>query len=171
MLVMGKGLTAGYLPMSAVAVSEQVFEAFTGAVEEGKTFFFGQTFAGNPLAARVALASLQLFESTDLLAKLEPRLEKFALLLERDIAILDCVSQVRRAGVMTAIELAPRGEGVGHSSLRQASLKVVAAARKRGVIIRPLGSAMVLMPPLVMQEAELQQLVSATAAAISEVLG
>lgn len=170
LLVMGKGLTAGYLPMSAVAVSERVFEAFTGAIEEGKTFFFGQTFAGNPLAARVALESLRLFESTDLLAQLSVRLETFAQLLERDISSLRCVSQVRRAGVMTAIELAPRGESIGHTSLRQASLRVVAAARKRGVIIRPLGSAMVLMPPLVMQEAQLRELVSATAEAIAEVL-
>ena len=162
-LCLAKGLTGGYLPLAATLTTEAVYEGFLGAFEEFRTFFHGHTYTGNPLACAAALATLDVFESERTLERAQPKIALLAEALDEKVAPLDAVREVRRRGLMTGIELAefPLEARIGH--------RVCMAARRRGVIIRPLGDVVVLMPPLAITETELRRLVAVTAEAIVEV--
>jgi len=162
LLCVGKGITGGYLPLAATLATEQVYEGFLGAFDEFRTFFHGHTYTGNPLACAVGLATLDVFEREGTLRALQPKIALLADLLEQHVAPLAGVRAIRRRGFMTGIELeeAPVEARLGH--------QVTLAARARGVMIRPLGDVVVLMPPLVITEAELRRLVTVTAEAIAE---
>ena len=166
-MILGKGLSAGYLPISCAVVSEKMYQGFIGAPSEGKTFFYGQTFAGNPLAARVAAANLDLFKTSGLMTQLPGRLAHFSKELETRIEPLAHVDEIRNCGVMTAIELTEQaGERVAFDPEKRVTWQIIQRAREAGAIIRPLGNVIILMPPLTMPEAELSKLVSITADAI-----
>jgi adenosylmethionine-8-amino-7-oxononanoate aminotransferase len=170
-LCLGKGLTGGVLPLSATLASERVYEAFLGEFQEFRTFFHGHTYTGNPLACAAALASLDLMERNQVVANLAPRIAQLTTGLA-EIAKLPHVAEVRQQGMMVGIELLadvaadrpyPPELRLGH--------RVIMACRQRGVIIRPLGDVIVLMPPLASTEEEIALLLTATAEAISEVTG
>jgi adenosylmethionine-8-amino-7-oxononanoate aminotransferase len=162
LLCLGKGLTGGYLPLAATLATEAVYEAFLGGFEEFKTFFHGHTFTGNPLGCAAGLASLDVFEQERTLERLQPKIALLHELLEREVAPLPAVKEVRARGFMVGIELHGFAleERIGH--------RVTLAARRRGAIIRPLGDVVVLMPPLSIDEADLRRLVAIAAAAIDE---
>jgi adenosylmethionine-8-amino-7-oxononanoate aminotransferase len=130
-----------------------------------KTFFHGHTYTGNPLACAAALATLDVFEAERTLEALQPKIALLGALLDEHVAPLEAVREVRRRGTMTGIELEGFAveDRVGH--------QVTLAARRRGVMVRPLGDVVVLMPPLAISEAELRRLVGVTAQAIAEVSG
>src|SRR5690606_33738741 len=162
LLTCGKGLTGGYLPLSAVLTTDEVYEAFLGTASSGRTFFHGHTYTANPLCCAAANANLDLVTSRGLVAQaaaLGERLGSLLAPLERD----ERVVEVRRLGTMTGVEVRPVGERTGAAVCR--------AARRRGVWLRPLGDTVVLMPPLALGEAETDLLVSALTEAIDEVLG
>lgn len=170
LLVMGKGLGAGYLPISAVATNERIFDGFTGDVTEYRTFFYGQTFAGNPLAARLATANLALIRSSQLLKRLPEKLVHFHRAIADRVGALSHVDEIRSCGVMVGIELtATAGARVPYPVGERVPAKIVLEARRRGAIIRPLGNVMVLMPAPAMGEADLQRLVEITAESIAAV--
>jgi adenosylmethionine---8-amino-7-oxononanoate aminotransferase len=162
LMCIAKGLTGGYLPLAATLASEAIYEGFLGAFDEFRTFFHGHTYTGNPLACAAGLATLDVFEREGTLKALQPKISLLADLLEQHVAPLEGVRVIRRRGFMTGVELeaAPVEERLGH--------RVAMAARARGVIIRPLGDVVVLMPPLAITEAELRRLVTVTAEAIAE---
>ena len=171
-MTMGKGLSAGYLPIAAVAVREEIYQGFYGKPEELRTFFFGQTFSGNPLAAAVSKKNLELFRTEDTLSQVKRISTSLGKQLEAKICGLDHVDEVRQCGLMVGIELTtkpgsrmpyPIGELAGH--------RVTLEARARGVIIRPLGNVIVLMPSLSFSDAEVEQLVSVVAESIVSALG
>ena len=167
LLVIGKGLTGGYLPMSAVLTTEKIFSGFIGEPEEWKTFFFGQTFAGNPLACAVAAASLRLFKEQKIMRRLPEKIDLFTRGLQEKIAPLPHVDEVRSCGLMAGIEFtAEKGCRRPYPPNALAGQRVVREARKRGVIIRPLGNVMVLMPALAMESEDLQLLLDVTAESI-----
>ncbi len=140
-LCLAKGLTGGYLPLAATLTTQRVFEAFLGSAAEQKTFFHGHTYTGNPLACAVALANLELFEREQTLERMKPALQALAEGLE-PIAALKNVAEVRRRGFMVGIELK------GYAPADRTGFEVCRAARKHGVLLRPLGDVVVLMPPL-----------------------
>ncbi len=162
LMCVAKGLTGGYMPLAATLTSEPVYDAFLGEHEELKTFFHGHTYTANPLACAAALATLDVFETERTLAALAPKIELFADLLDRFVAPLRSVGEVRRRGFMCGIELEgfPFEARTGH--------QVTRAARRRGAIVRPLGDVVVLMPPLAISEEELCHLVQITAASVAE---
>jgi adenosylmethionine-8-amino-7-oxononanoate aminotransferase len=164
-LCLAKGITGGYLPLAATLTTERVYEGFLGAHEQFRTFFHGHTYTGNPLACAAALASLDVFDEERTLERLQPKIALLAELLEEHVAPLPCVREIRRRGFMTGIELTefPVARRMGHS--------VTLAARERGAIIRPLGDTIVLMPPLAIEEAQLERLVRVAAESIAEVTG
>ncbi len=162
LMCVAKGLTGGYMPLAATLASERIYEAFLGEHEELRTFFHGHTYSGNPLACAAALATLEVFESERTLDALGPKIELLGKLLDEHVAPQRYVREVRRRGLMVGIELGgfPLHARMGH--------QVTLAARRRGVIVRPLGDVVVLMPPLAIAEEELRHLVHATSAAIAE---
>jgi adenosylmethionine-8-amino-7-oxononanoate aminotransferase len=162
-LCLAKGITGGYLPLAATLTTEAVYEGFLGAPAEAKTFYHGHTYTGNPVACAVALANLDIFERERTIEKLQPKIE----LLDRrlaEIAALPGVTEVRSRGVMVGIDL---GE---HDPELRLGHRVTLEARKRGALVRPLGDVVVLMFPLSITEAELEELLDITAASITAAL-
>ena len=161
LLTCGKGLTGGYLPLSAVLATDEVYEAFLGTPASGRTFFHGHTFTANPLCCAAANANLDLVVSKGLVAQAEALGERLGAGL-RPLETDDRVVEVRRIGTMTGVEVRSVGERTGAA--------VCAAARRRGVWLRPLGDTVVLMPPLSLGPAETDLLVGAVIEAIEEVV-
>jgi adenosylmethionine-8-amino-7-oxononanoate aminotransferase len=163
LMCVGKGLTGGYLPLAATLTTERIYEGFLGRPEDGRTFFHGHTFTGNPLACAAALATLEVFEQERTLEQLQPKIELLHRNLDRRVAVLPLVAEVRQRGFMVGIQLVggQPGERLGH--------QVTLAARSRGVLIRPLDDVVVLMPPLSISEADVCRLVAVTASAIADV--
>jgi adenosylmethionine-8-amino-7-oxononanoate aminotransferase len=169
-LCLAKGLTGGYLPLAATLASEDVYRAFLGRHSDKKTFFHGHTYTGNPLACAAALASLDLLtqDGASSLRALPAKIGYLQRLLTQAFASHPHVCAVRQCGMMVGIELGmapsasyPEELGIG----RQVCQRV----RDLGVILRPLGDVVVLMPPLCVGEPELDLLVGATRQAIDEI--
>ena len=147
-LCLAKGLTGGYLPLAATLTNDRVYSAFLGRFDELKTFFHGHTYTGNPLACAAALANLELFETEQTLTRMEPVQAVLAEGLAR-IAALPQVGDVRRRGFMIGVELVKDSATKEELPFAQrAGFQVCQAARKHGVLLRPLGNVVVLMPPL-----------------------
>jgi adenosylmethionine---8-amino-7-oxononanoate aminotransferase len=163
LLCLGKGLTAGYLPMSVTVASRRVFDAFLGPDLSERTLYHGHSFSGNALAAAVALRHLQLIFEQDVLANVRARAVTLDRLLSERIMGLPGVREVRQRGLMTGVELAPPGDGLRWGR------RVCAAAVRRGVLLRPLGDVVVIMPPLTIGDDELTRIVDVLAESIAEV--
>jgi adenosylmethionine-8-amino-7-oxononanoate aminotransferase len=163
LLCLGKGITGGYLPMSATVATHEVYDAFLGPDLSAATFSHGHSYGGNALAAAVARRHLQLLDEWDVLANVKERSQQLGALLEERVAGLAAVGEVRLQGLMGAIELAPPREGLRWGR------RVCAACVRRGVLLRPLGDVVVVMPPLTITAAEVERIVDAVVAAIGEV--
>jgi adenosylmethionine-8-amino-7-oxononanoate aminotransferase len=168
-LCLAKGLAAGYLPLAATLTSEKVYEAFIGKFSEAKTFFHGHTFSGNPLACAVARASLR---------KLKPMLAsgqvaERATLLGREMqAAFEGHAHVRtfrQLGLTGSVEFKPSSADRWPTDTR-AGFQVALAARRHGLIIRPLGDSILFVPPISIQADEVKHLVRAVRQAMDEVL-
>ena len=163
LLCLGKGITGGYLAMSATAASGRVFDAFLGADLGPATFYHGHSYGGNALAAAVALEHLRLVESWDVVANVRDRTAQLADLLAGRVVPNPAVREVRQRGLMVGVELAPPKD-----QLRWGR-RVCAGAVDRGVLLRPLGDVVVVMPPLTITEGEIVRIVDALAVALEEV--
>lgn len=165
LLCLGKGLTAGYLPMSVTAASGRVFEAFLGDDLGQRTLYHGHSYGGNALAAAVALRHLELIDAWDVLANVRERSEELEGLLHDRIAPKPAVKDIRLRGLMGAVELAPPGPDLRWGR------RVSAAAVEQGVLIRSIGDNVTLMPPLTITSEELHRIVHALGTSIDEVTG
>ncbi|MBI5687517.1 MAG: adenosylmethionine--8-amino-7-oxononanoate transaminase [Verrucomicrobia bacterium] len=163
-LCLAKGLTGGYLPLAATLTTEKVFSAFLGYYEERKTFFHGHSFTGNPLGCAAALASLAIFEEEDTLARLQP---KISLLRDelQEFCKLKPVVEARQCGFIGAVEVGP------YPWEAKAGIRVCQHARELGVLTRPIGNVIVIMPPLCVTEDELRKICDVLRRAVKEVLG
>jgi len=160
-LCLAKGITAGYLPMAATLTTSEIWNAFLAPYAESKSFFHGHTYAGNPLAAAVGLASLDVFEEEQTLEKLP---EKIARLQERlaEISQLPVVGDIRQKGLLAGIEMVRDRETKEPFPWEEKrGINVCLHARQQGVLLRPLGNVMVVMPPLAISLAELDQIMDA----------
>jgi adenosylmethionine-8-amino-7-oxononanoate aminotransferase len=171
LLCLGKGITGGYLPLAATMATEEIFSAFLGEYGELKTFFHGHTYTGNPLACAAALASLEVFakEKTLSEAVFGPKAEKYSDGMKR-LGQLQHVGSIRFRGLMGGVEIVkdkrtkeayPFEERVGY--------RITMEARRHGVMLRPLGDVIVLMPPLAISLEELDLLFTVTEKAIRSV--
>jgi adenosylmethionine-8-amino-7-oxononanoate aminotransferase len=163
LLCLGKGLTAGYLPMSVTAASGRVFDAFLGDDLGERTFYHGHSYGGNALAAAVALRHLELIEAWDVLANVQARSEELEGLLHDRISSKPAVKDVRLRGLMGAVELAPPAPDLRWGR------KVSAAAVEQGVLLRSIGDNVTLMPPLTITSEEVHRIVHVLGGAIDEV--
>jgi adenosylmethionine---8-amino-7-oxononanoate aminotransferase len=163
LMAIGKGLTGGYLAMSATVANDRVYRAFLGDDLSERTFYHGHSYSGNALAAAVALRHLRLLDERDVLANVRARAATLRRLAGERLAPLDPVGDVRLCGTMGGIELAPPAEGLRWGR------RVCAAAVRRGVLLRPLGDVVVLMPPLTVTDDEIERIVDTLVDAIVEV--
>ena len=156
-----KGITGGYLPLAATFATQAIFDAFLGEPWEGRTFFHGHTYTGNPLACAAALASLDLFERNDVVRSVQRKSVSLAEMLA-PLRDLPHVGDVRQKGFMVGIELvADKTTKRLFDPKQRIGAAVCTNVRKHGVIVRPLGDVVVLMPPLAMGVEDLRQLVDA----------
>ncbi len=148
LMAISKGLTGGYMPLAATLTTDEIYRAFLGKYEEFKTFFHGHSFTGNPLGCAVALANLALFKNDKTLARLKPKIKTMARLLQ-PLWQLPHVGDVPQKGFVAATELVedkhtrkpyPLEARIGH--------RVCRIARQRGLLLRPLGHIIMLVPPL-----------------------
>lgn len=154
-LALAKGISGGYLPLAATLVTEEIYQAFLGESSEGRTFYHGHTYTGNPLACAASIASLDVFEQEHVLERLQGRIKQLRLGLEH-IRPLPLVADVRSYGFVAGIELARHKDlQTPFPSDMKMGVRVIQEARKRGVMLRPLGDVLVIMPPLVISEQEL----------------
>ena len=169
LLCLGKGITGGYLPLAATLASEAIFDAFLAPYERFEAFFHGHTYTGNPLACAVAVANLDVFAAEQVVERVQSRAALLAGLLAETAARIPQVGDIRQWGLMVGLELVRDAETrAPYDPALKIGQRVVRAARRRGVIIRPLGGVIILMPPLSITEAELERLVRVTAESIQE---
>ena len=171
LMCLAKGITGGYLPLAATVATDEVFDAFLGEHHEGKHFFHGHTYTGNALACAVALANLDIFDSDDVIGGLPPKIERLA----AGLAPLEDhphVFEVRQRGLMVGVELSldPSADKPFPPETRMAH-QVILEARRRNVIIRPLGDVVVLMPPPAMTLEQIDELTSVTCSSIDAATG
>jgi adenosylmethionine-8-amino-7-oxononanoate aminotransferase len=170
-LCIAKGITGGYLPLAATMTTEKIYKAFLGEHKDLKTFFHGHTYTGNQLAAAAAIANIDLFRKERTLQKMRGKIRLLKKELDR-IAELPHVGDVRQMGFMVGIELVKNKKRKTPYPLEdKIGWKVCNKAREKGLIIRPLGNVIVLMPHLSVSKEELKQITSITYEAIKEVMG
>jgi adenosylmethionine-8-amino-7-oxononanoate aminotransferase len=169
LMALAKGLTGGVLPLAATLASRRVYEGFLFPYASQKTFFHGHTYTGNPLACAVALESLRLFRTERTLARLAPKIRRLEAALE-PLLEFPHVGAIRQQGFMVGIELMrDKARRTGYGYAEAVGAKVCRRARDYGVLLRPLGDVVVLMPPLCMSVTELDFLVKVAGASIRDV--
>lgn len=168
-MTVAKGISGGYLPLAATITTDKIYNGFLGDFKNPRTFYHGHTYTGNPLACAAAIANIELFEEEKVLEKLQGKISYFTTKLDR-IKNLKHVGDVRQCGVMVGIELVKNKETKQPFEYdRRIGDKVCAEVRKLGVIIRPLGHVLVLMPPLSISEDELKIICDSVYKSIIEV--
>jgi len=169
-VALAKGLTGGYLPVAATLASREIFDAFLGEFSDLKTFFHGHSYTGNALGCAAGLANLQIFKTGNTLQK---NLVLQKMLASHVARFWDHphVGDVRQEGLICAIEIVrdfktrqpfPFAERIGH--------RICEAARKHGLLTRPVGDVLVLMPPYCVTEDQLTQMVEALWLGLGEIL-
>ncbi|MDO8357228.1 MAG: aminotransferase class III-fold pyridoxal phosphate-dependent enzyme, partial [Nitrospirota bacterium] len=168
LMAISKGLTGGYMPLAATLTTEEIYKGFLGRYEDYKTFFHGHSYTGNPLGCAVALANLEVLKKEKTLARLQPKIKTMARLLH-PLWQLPQVGDIRQTGFMAAIELVedkktrtpyPLEARMGH--------RVCRIALQRGLLLRPLGHIIVLIPPLSTTLQELRHMIETLRYAIAQ---
>lgn len=161
-MVLGKGLTGGYLPLAITLMTDEIFSRFDGSIAEGKALAYGHSYTGNALACTAALASLEVFQHENVLENLGPKIQQMHDELE-SLKSLPAVREVRQCGFIAGIELtAP------HASKLAAD--VCMAARNRGLLTRPIRDVIVLMPPLCITPQQLSTAIEAIRSSIVDLV-
>ena len=170
-LCLAKGMTGGYLPMAATLTTQKVFDAFLGEYGEFKTFFHGHSYAANQLGAAASLASLEILQSAGSVHA-RVRLQKNLRDELQSLWSLPNVGDIRQVGLMAGVELVKNWRTRQPFDLRErAGIRVCEAMAKRGVLTRPVGNVVVLMPPYCTTPAQVQKMVAALRDGIAATLG
>ena len=154
LMCLAKGISGGYLPLAATLATEAIYEAFLGKYEQKLTFFHGHTYTGNPLACAAGIASLDIFERDRVLERLQPKIARLHARLDEQHRAPGARRRdppARLHGRRRARTPTPTKQAIG--------ARVCMDLRKRGVILRPLGNVLVLMPPLSITDDEIDRLV------------
>jgi adenosylmethionine-8-amino-7-oxononanoate aminotransferase len=169
LMALAKGMTGGYMPMAATLATRRIFNAFLGRYDEFKTFFHGHSYTGNQLGAAAALASLELLQSRE--SKTARRVLEKTLRAElKSLWSLPAVGDIRQVGLMIGVELVKNWktrERFAPGERRGG--RVCEAMARRGVLTRPVGDVIVLMPPYCTTPAQARRMVAALREAVAEV--
>jgi adenosylmethionine-8-amino-7-oxononanoate aminotransferase len=169
-LAVAKGLTGGYMPMAATLTTQKVFDAFLGEYEEFKSFFHGHSFTGNQLGSAAALASLDLLQSP-ISQKHRAQLEKNLHVALETLWSIPRVGDIRQVGLVAGVELVRDWKTREPYDLRErAGIRVCEALAKRGVLTRPIGNVIVIMPPYCTTAEQVETMITALRNAIVETL-
>jgi adenosylmethionine-8-amino-7-oxononanoate aminotransferase len=161
-MTLSKGLTGGYLPLSVVMTTDDVYQAFYCDYNEHKAFLHSHSYTGNPLACAAALATLEIFEENDVLGENEKKAAYIKKELEKFLDLKN-VKSIRQQGMVTAIEL------VGYEAEQRIGLKIYEYALTQGVLLRPLGHIIYFMPPYVISYDEIDKMIDVAYEGIKQV--
>ncbi len=168
-IALAKGLTGGYLPLAATLTTQRVFDGFLGRPEEGRTFFYGHSYTANALGCAAALASLQVFREERVLERLPGKMAALQAALQT-FDELPWVAETRQCGLIAGIDVvASRSPVVSFPPERFMGAAICRAARRHGLLTRPVRDTLVLMPPLAAREQEIAAMAAALRAALIEV--
>lgn len=157
-LILGKGLTSGYLPLSATITTQDIFDTFLGDYDELRTFFHGHSYSGNPLSCATAIANLEIFDEEKTISTIKASIRILDDQL-KEFKGLKHVSDIRSKGLMAGIDLQKNPKkNIPYQLNERIGKKVCDMARYEGVLIRPLGDTIVIMPPVSIKEKELKKL-------------
>jgi adenosylmethionine-8-amino-7-oxononanoate aminotransferase len=169
LLCLGKSLTGGYLPLSATIATPEVYGAFLGSAISARAFRHGHTYAGNPLGAAAALATLELLTSSEVQQNLSAKVDQLTAMLA-GLRSQPHVAATRQMGMIAALELTPNDDlNQRYPTEMRIAYQICRAALQRGLWLRPLGDTLVIMPPLSITSQELVFYFDALSAAIAEV--
>lgn len=159
LMAISKGLTGGYMPLAATLTTDEIYQGFLGTYEEFKTFFHGHSYTGNPLGCAVALANLTIFRQEKTLRRLSSKITLLARWL-KPVAAMPHVGEIRQQGMMAGIELVRnKNTRESYPLNAKAGHRVASTARDKGLILRPIGNVLVLIPPLSTSTEELKKMV------------
>jgi len=161
-MTLSKGLTGGYLPLSVVMTTEEVYRAFYCDYNEHKAFLHSHSYTGNPLACAAALATLAIFDGNDILGENEKKSQYIMEKLKKFLA-LENVKEIRQQGMVTAIELK------GYDATERVGIKIYEHALQQGVLLRPLGHVIYFMPPYVISYEEIDKMIEVAYEGIEQV--
>ena len=160
LMAVAKGLTGGYLPLAATLATQEIFDAFLGEYREYKTFFHGHSYTGNQLGCAAALANLQVFEDERVLENLADKIRDLQTKLAK-CRQWPGVVDVRQCGFIGAVEVGP------YRLEEQMGMKICRALRDQGVLTRPIGNVIVIMPPYCITSLQLDKIFTALAVTIT----
>ncbi len=162
-MTLSKGLTGGYLPLSVVMTTNDVYHAFYCDYNENKAFLHSHSYTGNPLACSAALATLEIFQQNDVLGENEKKSSYIKEKLEK-FSVLSNVKGTRQQGMVTAIELE------GYTASERIGLKIYEYALTQGVLLRPLGHVIYFMPPYVISYDEIDTMIDVAYEGVKRVM-
>ncbi len=162
-MTLSKGLTGGYLPLSVVMTTNEIYNAFYCDYNEHKAFLHSHSYTGNPLACSAALATLEIFEHNDILGENEKKQHYIYEKLEK-FKRLSNVKEVRQQGMVTAIELQ------GYDVKERIGLRIYEYALTEGVLLRPLGNVIYFMPPYTINNEEIDKMIDVAYAGIERLI-
>lgn len=160
-MCLSKGLTGGYLPLSVVLTTDEVYNAFYCDYNEFKAFLHSHSYTGNALACAAANATLDIFEQEDVIEKNRVKIDY----IQRKLQLfreLPCVKEVRQTGMIAAVELQ------GFDAKERIGLQINQKCLKKGIFIRPLGSVVYFMPPYIIDFEEIDTMIGGVYETIKE---
>lgn len=170
LMCLSKGITGGYMPLAATLASDVIYQAFLGRYDEFRTFFHGHSYTGNPLGCAAAVANLEVFEKERIIDRIQPRIRHLWKRVRARLERHNNVAEIRGRGLMVGIELQrDPASDTAYPVAAQVGNRVGRAAQELGVLIRPIGDTVVLVPALAMSKPQLSTLVDRVADAIEQV--
>jgi adenosylmethionine-8-amino-7-oxononanoate aminotransferase len=158
-ICLAKGLTGGYLPMAATVTTNEIYNAFRGDPSNPKTFYHGHTFTGNPLGSAVALAVLDTFENDHILENVNRQAKRISERFDRDLKGRRFIGEIRQRGLMIGVDLVQdRATRLEFQAHLKPSGKMCLTARRKGLLIRPLGHNVTFLPPLISTDQEIDDM-------------
>ena len=158
----GKMLTGGYLTMAATLANKKIYDSFSGEFNDWKHLFHGHTYTGNPIAAAVANENIHMYEKYNLIKKIQKTSKIFSKYYE-EISDIDIVGDIRHKGMLMGIELVSNKEKKTPIKTKKSINKVFfEEGKKQGIYLRTLGNIVMLVPPLSIQDNELELLLKRT---------
>lgn len=168
-MTLSKGITGGYLPLAATMTTEKIYQAFLGEYDEGKTFYHGHSYTGNALACAAALANLEIFRKENVIAGLPAKVEAAAKVM-REIETNPHVKEARQCGLIFGIELvADKEKDIPYEVNTAMGARIGRRAREYGLMMRPIGDVLILMPPLASTAEQIVDMLRILERAIQEV--
>ena len=170
-LCLAKGISGGYLPLAATMIQEEIYQACLGEWVEDRTFFHGHTFTANPMGCAVALKNMEKLEKLIASGALDKTIHYFGKAMAKTFDGHPNVRQIRQRGLTCAMDLRPHDQTSDWPVAERVGWKVCLVARQHGLILRPLGNSLLIVPPLIISKEEIDFLCQQTLKTFKDFLG